>query len=87
MKECFAQAVECMSNESPGDLDSGKRTAKIEDIMKTEPGTAKIEEFLGNPEAVLEAVAADRKVMKYIPNLRPGVLTKEFCFRAYRANL
>ena len=48
---------------------------------------AKIERFLNNEEAVIEAISGQWQVMKYIKLKRPDMLSKNFCFLAYRANL
>ena len=47
----------------------------------------KIERFLSNEEAVIEAIGEQWQVMKYIKLKKPSMLSKEFCFLAYRANL
>ena len=48
---------------------------------------AKIERFLNNEEAVIEAISQQWQVMKYIKLRKPDMLSKDFCFLAYRANL
>ncbi len=48
---------------------------------------AKIERFLLNEEAVIEGISQQWQVMKLVKLKRPVMLTKDFCFRAYRANL
>ena len=48
---------------------------------------AKIERFLSNEEAVIEAISEQWQVMKYIKLKKPDMLSKDFCFLAYRANL
>ena len=48
---------------------------------------AKIERFLGNEMAVIEGISQQWQVMKLVKLKRPAMLTKKFCFFAYRANL
>ena len=51
------------------------------------PNMAKIERFLGNEMAVIEGISQQWQVMKLVKLKRPAMLTKKFCFLAYRANL
>ena len=51
------------------------------------PNMAKIERFLGNEMAVIEGISQQWQVMKLVKLKRPAMLTKKFCFFAYRANL
>ena len=51
------------------------------------PNMAKIEKFLLNEMAVIEGISQQWQVMKLVKLKRPAMLTKDFCFRAYRANL
>ncbi len=48
---------------------------------------AKTTKFLSNEKALLKEVEGDPGILKWVEAFNPGMLTKEFCWRAYRANL
>ena len=47
---------------------------------------AKIERFLSNEEAVIEAIGVQWQLMKYIKLKKPSMLSKEFCLMACKVN-
>ena len=48
---------------------------------------ARVMQLLNNEEAVLKVIEYDPQFLKFVKELKPGMLTPLFCLKEYRANL
>ena len=55
--------------------------------LEEETGQDKIEMFFSNEEALVKAIGAHCSIMKYVSIKKPTMLSKDFCFRAYKSTL
>ena len=55
--------------------------------LEQEEQQDKIEMFLSNEEALIEAIESHCSIMKYVSIKKPTMLSKDFCVRAYKTTL